>query len=326
MSNARLDPVSEQAIDWMVRLRAGTPNAAMLERFNAWLDMDPAHAQAWARLHERLGGSFNTVRALDRRVPGQTEHARQLLLQPHASRRDALRVIAGLGLIGGGLWLGARSPLGDSLLADLHTERGQRENFNLADGSRLSLNADSAVDLHFDDQQRLVILRRGELIIQVAADPIRPLRVRTAQGEVRALGTRFLVAQEQDVTRVVVLEHSVRTRLFDGSERDLQEGQAALLYAGRIEPLGSDQRHRADWLSGRLNVLDDPLEKVVDALRPYSRGFVRVAPEVRDLRVQGVFPLNDPERTLSALAETLPIRVDRYSPWLTLIRAKPDRQ
>ncbi|MNR11997.1 fec operon regulator FecR [compost metagenome] len=160
----------------------------------------------------------------------------------------------------------------------------------------------------------------------MAADPIRPLRVRTAQGEVRALGTRFLVAQEQDVTRVVVLEHSVRTRLFDGSERDLQEGQAALLYAGRIEPLGSDQRHRADWLSGRLNVLDDPLEKVVDALRPYSRGFVRVAPEVRDLRVQGVFPLNDPERTLSALAETLPIRVDRYSPWLTLIRAKPDRQ
>jgi transmembrane sensor len=44
------------------------------------------------------------------------------------------------------------------------------------------------------------------------------------------------------------------------------------------------------------------------------------------LRVQGVFPLNDPERTLSALAETLPIRVDHYSPWLTLIRAKSARQ
>ena len=326
MSKPRLDPVSEQAIDWMVRLRADTPSAALQERFNAWLNMDPAHAQAWARLHERLGGSFNTVRALDRRVPGQTEHARQLLLQPQSSRRDALRVIAGLGLLGGGLWLGARSPLGDSLMADLHTGRGQREQFNLADGSRLSLNADSAVDLQFDDQQRLVILRRGELIIQVAADPRRPLRVRTAQGEVRALGTRFLVAQEQQATRVVVLEHSVRASLFAGSELDLQEGQAALLYAEHIEPLTIDQRHRADWLSGRLNVLDDPLEKVVDALRPYSRGFVRVAPEVRGLRVQGVFPLNDPERTLSALAETLPIRVDHYSPWLTLIRAKSARQ
>jgi transmembrane sensor len=102
----------------------------------------------------------------------------------------------------------------------------------------------------------------------------------------------------------------------------LQEGESALLYARRIDPVVGDQRYRADWLSGRLNVLDEPLEKVVDALRPYSRGFVRVSPEVRDLRVQGVFPLNDPARTFAALAETLPIRVDHYSPWLTLIRAK----
>lgn len=322
MSKQRLDPVSEQAIDWMVRLRAGQPDAALQERFDAWLALNPAHAQAWATLQERLGGSFNTVRALDRRVPGQAGEARQLLLQPQGSRRDALRVIAGLGLLGGAAWLGARSPLGDSLLADLHTGRSQRQDFTLADGSRLSLNAESAVDLRFDDQQRLVILRHGALVIQVAADPRRPLRVRTAQGEIRALGTRFLVTQEQDVTRVVVLQHSVEARLFDGTTLNLQEGQSALLRSGKIAPLADDQSHRADWLSGRLNVLDDPLEQVVDALRPYSRGFVRVAPEVRDLRVQGVFPLNDPDRVFAALAETLPIRVDRYSPWLTLIRAK----
>lgn len=322
MSRPQLDPVSEQAIDWMVSLRAGKPDAALQARFNAWLAMDPAHAQAWAKLQERLGGSFNTVRALDRRVPGQAGEARQLLLQPHGSRRNALRVIAGLGLLGGGLWLGARSPLGDSLLADLHTGRGQRQDFTLADGSRLSLNADSAVDLQFDEQQRLVILRHGELMIQVAADPRRPLRVRTAQGEIRALGTRFLVSQEQDASRVVVLQHSVQARLIDGTTLDLQEGQSALINARHITPVVGDQRHRADWLSGRLNVLDEPLEQVVEALRPYSRGFVRVSPEVRHLRVQGVFPLDDPDRTFTALAETLPIRVDRYSPWLTLIRAK----
>jgi len=322
MNKTRLDPVSEQAIDWMVRLRAGKPDAALQTRFNAWLALDPAHAQSWEKLQERLGGSFNTVRALDRRVPGQAGEARQLLLQPHGSRRDVLRVIAGLGLLGGGLWLGARSQLGDSLLADLRTGRGQRQDFTLADGSRLSLNADSAVDLQFDDRQRLVILRHGELMIQVAADPRRPLRVRTAQGEIRALGTRFLVAQEQDASRVVVLQHSVQVRLFDGTTLDLQEGQSALLSARQISAVAGDQRHRADWLNGRLNVLDEPLEQVVEALRPYSRGFVRVSPEVRHLRVQGVFPLDDPDRTYTALAETLSIRVDRYSPWLTLIRAK----
>jgi transmembrane sensor len=322
MSKTRLDPVSEQAIDWMVKLRAGTPDAAMQERFNAWLTMDRAHSQAWAKLQERVGGSFNTVRALDRRLPGQAGEARQVLLQTQGSRRDALRVIAGLGLLGGGVLLGARTQLGDTLLADLHTGRGQRQNFNLADGSRLSLNANSAVDLRFDDKQRLVILRHGELVIEVAPDPRRPLRVRTAEGEVRALGTRFLVAQEQDATRLVVLQHSVEARLFDGTVQVVQEGQSALLHARQIALVSGDQHQRADWLNGRLNVLDDSLEQVVDALRPYSRGFVRVAPEVRGLRVQGVFPLDDPARAFSALAETLPIRVDRYSPWLTLIGSK----
>jgi len=322
MSKPRLDPISEQAIDWMVRLRAGPPDAALQERFNAWLVMDREHSQAWATLQDRLGGSFNTVRALDRRLPGHAGEARQVLLQPHGTRRDALRMIAGLGLLGGGVWLGARSQLGDALLADLHTGRGQRQNFNLADGSRLSLNANSAVDLRFDDKQRLVILRHGELVIEVAPDPRRPLLVRTAEGEVRALGTRFLIAQERDASRVVVLQHSVEARLFNGTIRVVQEGQSVLLHPRQIVLVSGDQRQRADWLSGRLNVLDESLEQVVDVLRPYRRGFVRVAPEVRGLRVQGVFPLDDPDRAFGALAETLPIRVDRYGPWLTLIGSK----
>ena len=319
MSKARLDPISEQAIDWMVRLRAGKPDALLQERFNAWLGMDPAHAQAWARLQERLGGSWNTLRSLDKRLPGE---ARQVLLQPQGSRREVLRAITGLGLLGGGLWLAARSPLGDDLLADLHTARGQRQTFTLLDGSRLTLNAGSAVDLQFDQHQRLIILRHGELVIQVASDPQRPLRVRSAQGSVQALGTRFLVSQEPDATRVVVLEHSVQATLHNGLQHTVLQGQSVLLHANRIEALAGNQGYRADWLAGHLNVLDDSLEQVVSALRPYSRGFVRVDPQVRDLRVQGVFPLNDPHRAFDALAETLPIRVDHYSPWLTLIRAR----
>ncbi|MFJ5283147.1 FecR domain-containing protein [Pseudomonas sp. NPDC088429] len=319
MSKRRIDPVTEQAIDWMVKLRAGTPDARLQERFNAWLLMDRAHRQAWDTLQERLGDTFKPFRTLDQRLPGQAGEARQVLLKPQASRRDALRVIAGLGLLGGGLLLGSKTQLGESLLADLQTARGQRQNFNLADGSRLSLNAESAVDLRFNDRQRLVILRRGELVIDVAPDANRPLIVRTAEGEMRALGTRFLVAQEADASRLVVLQHSVEARLFDGTTQVVKEGQAALLSTRNITSASDDERGRAEWLNGRLNVLDESLEQVIDALRPYHRGFLRVAPEVRGLRVQGVFPLDAPDRTLDALAETLPIRINRYSPWLTMI-------
>ncbi|MCY1275328.1 Protein FecR [compost metagenome] len=320
MTATTLDRAGEEAIAWMVRLRAATPDAALQARFDAWLGADPAHARAWAHLQERLGAPYETLRRLDRGRPGQA--ARDLLLQPAVGRRDVLRAGAGLGLLGGGLWLAARSGPGQALLADLRSGRGERRHFSLADGSQLDLNAGSAVDLAFDARRRLLLLREGELIVQVAADPTRPFVVRSAQGEVRALGTRFLVRQEADATRVVVLEHAVRASLPNGEALELGEGQAALLRERRIEPLGNGQGRRADWLQGRLNVLDEPLEAVVEALRPYHRGLIRVAPAVRGLRVQGVFPLDDAERALAALGEALPIRVSHYGPWLTLLQAQ----
>lgn len=322
MSARSLDPIGEQAIDWMVALNARTPDDALLRQLEQWLRQDPAHQQAWDRLQQRLGKPCAALRALEQRAPGQAAEARRVLLQPSHSRREVLGALASLGLLGGALWGGWRSDATQGWLADLHTASGERRSFTLADGSRLSLNSASAVDLRFDASQRLVLLRHGELVIQVAADAARPLRVRTAQGQVQALGTRFLVRQEDTATRVVVLEHSVRLSLPDGRWQDLQQGQAALLRSNGIERLGSEQQQRAAWVEGRLEVLDEPLHVVVDALRPYQRGYMRLAPAVRDLRVQGVFPLDQPQQALSALAETLPVSIEHFGPWLTLIGPK----
>lgn len=319
MSRTQLDRAGGEAIDWMVRFRAGQPDQRLHARFEQWLASDPSHGEAWERLQARLGSHYDTLRQLERRAPGQAGEARQVLLQPATTRRDVLRGFLGIGVLGGGLWLAGRSQPGQALLADLHT-RGARERFTLDDGSQLNLNAGTAVDLDFTPSQRLLHLRHGELMVQVAADATRPFIVRTAQGDIRALGTRFLVRQEAEASRVIVLEHAVRLTLRDGSQRlDLQQGETALLRAQRVDALGPGQLYRADWLNGRLNVLDEPLGDVVDALRPYQPGLIRVSPEIRDLRVQGVFLLDDPQRTLTALAETLPIRVDRYGPWLTLL-------
>lgn len=306
-----LDPVAEQAIAWLVRLRSGRDQARQQAALQAWLEENPAHARAWEQLQRSLGNHYELLR----KAPNSL---REPLLQPELKRRDVLRGLAGLGLLGGGLWLGVHSRPGQALLADLSTA-GERRKLSLPDGSHLSLNAGSAVDVDFTAERRLLKLRHGALVVQVAADSNRPLIVRTAQGEARALGTRFLVEQQADSSRVVVLQHAVQVSLPSGARLDLQEGQAALLQTGRIERLAGEQRYHADWLDGRLSVLDEPLETVVDALRPYHRGLLRVSPQVRGLRVQGVFPLDDTSRSLTALAETLPIRVDRYGPWLTLI-------
>ncbi|HZX16845.1 MAG TPA: FecR family protein [Pseudomonas sp.] len=319
MSQAVLTRAGEEAIGWMVRLRAATPDAQLQAGFDAWMVSDPAHAAAWKRLQQGLGGHYETLRGFERRAPGQ---AREVLLRPDTSRREVLRGLVGLGLFGGGLWLAGRSQPGQALLADLHTGTGERRAYSLADGSQLNLNAGSAVDLDFTARQRLLRLRHGELVVQVAPDPTRPFIVRSAQGDVRALGTRFLVRQEEQATRVLVLEHSVRLTLANGTTQELQEGQAALLHARHIALLGRAEQHRADWLQGQLSVLDEPLEAVIEALRPYRAGLIRVAPAARGLRVQGVYPLDNPERVLTALGETLPIRISHFGPWLTLIDAQ----
>ncbi|OLU30281.1 iron dicitrate transport regulator FecR [Pseudomonas sp. PA15(2017)] len=312
MSHAPLDRAAEQAITWMVRLRAGTPSAQQRARFDSWLASDPAHQQAWAQLQRGLGSHFDVVRQAPERL-------RDSLLHAESSRRDVLRGLVGLGMLGSGLWLAAGSDQGRVLLADLRTGIGERRSLALPDGSRLSLNADSSVDVDFSARHRLLHLHQGSLLVQAAADPLRPLVVRTAQGEAKALGTRFMVERQADSTRVLVLEHAVRVSLPGGQGLELQAGQCADLYPARIERLPGDQRFRADWQQGRLSVFDEPLEAVIDALRPYRRGLIRVAPQVRHLHVQGVFALDDSERTLTALAETLPLSVEHYGPWLTLI-------
>ncbi|MFV3291060.1 FecR domain-containing protein [Pseudomonas sp. NY11955] len=315
MNRHVLSPAAEQAVAWMVRLRSGRDDARQQALFQQWLGDDPANVHAWEQLQRGLGEHFEVVR----RAPGAL---RDTLLQPEIGRRDVLRAMAGLSLLGGSLWFAARSDTGQALMADLRTGTGERRSLTLTDGSRLTLNAGSAVDLAFSGSRRLLRLRRGGLVVQVAADPARPFIVRSDQGDVRALGTRFLVEQLAEATRVVVLEHAVRASLPNGSELDLEEGQAALLHAQRIEPLAAGQAYRADWVQGHLSVLDEPLGAVIEALRPYRSGLVRVSPQVRNLRVQGVFPLDDSERTLAALEETMPIRVERYGPWLTLIDAR----
>lgn len=315
MKDAKLDPVVEQAIEWMVRLRSGRADASIEQAFENWLNAAPHHAQIWQQLQNRLGEPYDIVR----RAPSTL---RDPLLQPMHGRRDVLRGLIGIGLLGGGFWLAARSDSGQALLADVRTGKGERRELTLADGSTLSLNADSAVDVDFSAGQRLLHLRRGALVVQVAADPTRPFIVRTEQGDARALGTGFLVERSETSTRVVVLEHTVRVSLATGRQLDLQEGHAAMLYDKHIERLDTDQSLRADWRKGQLSVLDEPLEAVVDTLRPYRSGLLRLDPQISGLRVQGVFPLDDSDRVLAALEETLPLRVKRYGSWLTLIGPK----
>lgn len=309
-----------EAVDWLLRLE-NAKDGRVRQAFEQWLAGGSAQQAAWQRVNGLLSAPLADLQGIEQRQPGHTRLAsRALIAGPRLSRRAVLGKGLALVLLGaGGLVLGNRVAPLDDLLADRRTSTGERRRFTLADGSQLSLNARSAVDLHFDGQQRVVVLRAGGLQVDVAADANRPFTVMTREGQVRALGTRFTVIQEADSSLVAVQQHSVLMTPDAGTALHVESGQALRFdrQGGRfIEP---SLHTRTDWLEGRIEMRDEPLGELVEALRPYRAGLLRISPEAARIHVYGTFPLDDVDRTLRSLAETLPIRVENQGFWLTRI-------
>ncbi|QLF92879.1 FecR domain-containing protein [Pseudomonas sp. ABC1] len=318
---SRLDPAGESAIDWMLRLGSGTASAEDQRAFEQWLSANPGHRAAWERLQGGLAPAVERLTNAESHLPGQLQAATRLLRQSSlsASRRKLLRDGGALALLLGasGLLVTQRDRPLNGLLADLSSRTGERKRLRLDDGSQLTLDARTVVDLAFDRQRRLLRLRQGALLIDVARDTTRPLIVETAEGLVRALGTCFSVRQAPGHSLVEVQRHSVEITTRNGQRAVLASGQALDFESDRLTPLGASARLSA-WVDGQLEVSDQPLAQVIDSLRPYHRGLLRLSPTAADLRVFGVFPLDDVPRSLQALQDILPIQVRHYGP-LTLI-------
>lgn len=314
----------DMAIDWMVLLRSGESTADDNARHRAWHGADPRHAEAWAQVSGAVQRSVTPLRDSGARQAPALQAA--LLRRP---RRRVLRdvlALAGIGVATG--WLVKEQVPVRALLADLRTGTGERRTLLLPDGSQLTMNARSAVDLAFSTGARVLRLREGEIIVSVSPDAARPFEVQGTHGSVRALGTRFLVRQREERTLAMVLEHSVRVRTRQGEERTLQAGESALFNDASIGATETGRSGLASWERGMLVADDQSLGEVVDALRPYRRdGFLRISDAAARLRVLGAFPLDQPERAIESLAQTLPIRVTRYGTWLVVIdtRAAPTR-
>ena len=192
----------------------------------------------------------------------------------------------------------------------------------LADGSRLHLNARSAVDIRFDAGQRRIVLREGTVQVDVAADPARPFIVESREGRVQALGTRFMVSRNDLGSLVSVQQHSVLLTTAQGRQQRVEAGEAFAFGAQGIERQAPSLRTRVDWLDGCIDVRNEPLGELIELLRPYRSGLLRISPEAARVRVYGVFPLDDSDQVLRSLGETLPIQVTRYGFWLTRIELR----
>ncbi|WP_291591115.1 FecR domain-containing protein [Comamonas sp. UBA7528] len=324
--------VARAAVHWLLTLDddSAPPSERTRQQWHSWLQADPLHAQAWQRIASLDAQWQQQLHGLPASV------ARQALTASGHGRRHALRLALLLTAGTGGLLALQQSGMGQPhwqrLAADLATATGEQRSRELADGTRLWLNTATAVDLHYSATERLIVLRAGEILVHSAPDNApdaatgqpRPLRVRTAEGLVRAIGTRFTVRQHAQHTSVAVLEGAVELhpvqapqdvlRLDAGEQATLERSQA-----GSATPLPEGA---GAWHDGMLVVNDMPLPDFLAELSRYRTGLLRCAANAAGLRVSGAYPLADTDRVLNALTRALPVQLQPRTRWWVTVERR----
>lgn len=301
------------AARWYAQLSSGTASDDQQAQWQRWYDSNPLHQQAW----QRMQAVSNTLGHLPRQLASST------LLGAGRARRQVLYGLAML--LGGGALatLGWRSEMRQVWTASHRTTVSERRRFTLADGSQMMLDTDSAVDVQIDAQQRLLVLRRGQLAISTAADPsARPFMVDTRFGRVLALGTRFIVSVDDQGSDVAVLEKAVRVSAGATQPVRLEAGQQVSIGPDGIDNVRNNDASVGAWQEGSLIAINQRLDSLLAQLSRYRPGFLFCDPAVAALKVSGAFSITDTELALTALQSAFPLEVQRRSRYWVTVTAR----
>lgn len=320
------DPVTDAALDWFVRLQEAPDDLDLQGRLEDWLDSDPRHAAAFAKLQNMWElpeldiASARHASRLDARREQRTPLAR---VPVHRSGSWTIRIaaLAAVVMIAAGIRYYPEMMLRWN--ADHLTATGEQSAFVLPDGSRILLNTASAVALDFEGQKRSVTLLRGEAFFDVVSDLARPFRVAGAFGDVEVKGTAFSVRTGAEDT--VILERGrveVAQRAHEAHHASLSPGQMVEVSPAGLSPVaGVDTENELAWRTGWIIFQEKPLADVLaDLGRYYTGRVITVDGGLGHIRVSGNYRLDDPEGVIRSLAEAAGAKVTRLPGGIIILR------
>ncbi len=307
--------IARRAVEWLVELQAGQPSAELREAWQRWRAAHPDHERAWRHVestHAHWRGLGSPVAAAA---------AQAVLSRPgSAGRRQAVKALALLVFTGGGLAAGGTALPWDTWLADERTGIGERRTLRLADGSAVTLNGDSALDI--DTSLHRVRLAEGEMLVTMRGARLLPLTVETPHATLRALGARFAVRLLDGATRVSAFDGAVDVLAGSGAYLRLAAGRRTDVTPGGIAvPVAADEATTA-WADGMLIGAGMRLDEFLAEVARYRRGTIACDPAVAGLRVAGTYPLADTDRVLRAIAAVLPVEVRYFTRYYVAVRPR----
>jgi transmembrane sensor len=314
MSNSENTEVAR----WSLRL-GENPSANDTREFQAWLETDPAHREHFQSFNAVMRGIDQVAcapemvslrsRALVNARRVRRTHRAWEFISSHAGKAAGIALVAILlGAGGYGLHVGNQT---------VETVIGERRVLPLTDGSQLSLDADTAVDLKFTANQRRLVLNRGRAKFEVAKDSLRPFAVQAGDTLVVAIGTTFSVERVENQIRVALYEGRVEVLPANGdgtvAKIPLEPGYELVLENGRpMRRVALDAGRALAWESGTLAFADEPLALAVARVNRYSSEPVKVGnPAAARVHVSGVFHAGDTAAFIDGVTRLFPLRAER---------------
>lgn len=319
--------VMETAGAWALRVEGGLSRADET-RLAAWLDAATDHRAAYeavleAELTLQRHGADEALMAM-RRAALKARPERRIRVRTMAAGLAAAALAAGvLGWWGAAYVLGFSGGAGDAMQnARYVTANGERATVTLADGSVLTLNADSAAEVTFDRRSRTVRLMRGQAQFLVAHDASRPFEVLADGRQVTAVGTAFDVLLLPDALRIAMLDGVVRVSSMRQAEvQTLSKGEVMTARPGQsVSIRRADTTRLAGWREGVVYFEETPLREAVEEMSRYTRFPLTVADEqAAGLCVSGAFRITEAESFAETMTDLFPLAIKHSADGRTIL-------
>lgn len=314
----RREQIEEKAIEWFVKMR-GEDAARLRGAFEDWLGEAPEHRRAyeWALAHFGQAERLKESRRLSRW--GLSKPRTWLAAGVAAAAVIALAVVL---RPADEIIPAAPGPHIARTDNPLKTGHGEIRTYSLSDGSKVTLDADSRVEVAMSEAERRLRLRQGKARFAVVADP-RPFVVEAGSGTVEAKQAVFDVGygdREQVLVHLVSGQAGIRAMaqpaVYTVPARTLLAGQPVRYPVGafRPEPVIDAGTDRRDWPEGWVEYRSVPLNALIaDANRYADPPIVIEDAGTGALRASGRFKLTDTETFVSRIAEVFDLKVS-YKP------------
>lgn len=306
--NPKTTKAMMEASRWYAKLASDEVTEAEKKAWVQWKADDEENQLAW----QRLEGVNQDFKKVSPRIAIQTLHA------PNLERRKAIKQFAVFFTAGTVSYYTYSEKPWRGYLADNTTKKGEQRSLQLADGTQIYLNTDTAINVYFTDTERLIELVRGEVFVETGHEQsavYRPFKVQTQHGVTQALGTQFIVRDFNTHSKVSVFEGSVniKPQLEASAGHVLQQGESATLTQSQILVIGKARLTDSAWIKGMLVAYAMPLNAFIEELARYRTGILRCHPDVANLLISGSFPVKDSDEVLNKISQILPVQIDTYT-------------